>query len=166
MAECLQKEVCLQLPVTPPKHTSPIKHVMVVIDRDDKGTVQPEIETVHLPHHVVITGSGQVDGSEGGDQEDGVDENDAMIQEIIREMNHLRGEDRVSIPAHKGCHTAKEFFIKHSLRWVPDCDCEGHYKPIQCLEIDKETQCWCSTQSGSEIQNSRKTINCTDPHSM
>ncbi len=113
---------------------------------------------------MVGVGSGLGDGSEGGDLEDSGDD-DETIQEIINKMVRMGGKTE-DIPAQKGCHIAKGFFIKYNLQWVPDCDCEGYYKSVQCAEVNDELECWCSTPSGSEIYNSRKTINCTDPQSL
>lgn len=55
---------------------------------------------------------------------------------------------------------------KHALKsaWVPQCDCEGFYQPIQCMEIEPGTEmmtCWCSSAYGAEMYQSRRTFNCT-----
>lgn len=88
-----------------------------------------------------------------------------MLMEIIEETFE-DDEEEVIVPAEKGCLVAQAFFTENSLPWVPDCDCQGYYKSVQCVEGEEGLQCWCSTPSGSEIHNSRKTLNCTDPHSL
>lgn len=94
----------------------------------------------------------------------GVDEEE-MLMEIIEETFQDNDEE-VIVPAEKGCLVAQAFFTKNQLPWVPDCDCQGYYKSVQCVDDGEGLQCWCSTPSGSEIHNSRKTLNCTDPKSL
>lgn len=87
-------------------------------------------------------------------------------QEKVLENFQETFQDEVIVPADRGCHVAQAFFAKNNLPWVPDCDCQGYYKSVQCVENEAGVQCWCSTPSGSEIHNSRKTLNCTDPQSL
>lgn len=86
------------------------------------------------------------------------------IKDMIAEESGGHSVAKVIVPAEKGCFVAKSFFTEYGLPWIPDCDCEGYYKRVQCLQGGNE--CWCSTLGGSEIQNSRRTLNCTDPQSM
>ncbi len=69
----------------------------------------------------------------------------------------------VSIPANNGCLITRDYYAKNKLPWLPECDCEGNYKRIQCDDNDDTVQCWCSTRSGSEISLTRRDLSCTDP---
>lgn len=94
---------------------------------------------------------------------------DMDVEEILMEVigeTFQDDDEEVIVPADKGCFVAQAFFTDNNLPWVPDCDCQGNYKSVQCVEGDEGLQCWCSTPSGSEIHNSRKTLNCTDPQSL
>lgn len=71
------------------------------------------------------------------------------------------------IPAERGCVIARSFFTENNLPWSPDCDCDGYYKPVQCLRVaEGGLECWCSTRSGNEVMNSRRMLNCTDPREL
>lgn len=88
-----------------------------------------------------------------------------ILMEVIEET-FQDDEEEVIVPADKGCHVAQAFFTENNLPWVPSCDCQGYYKSVQCVEGEWGLQCWCSTPSGSEMHNSRKTLNCSDPESL
>ena len=94
-----------------------------------------------------------------------VDDEDVL--EIIREEYEIEDINTgVVVPAEKGCFIAKEFYIHNKINWIPDCTCDGDYKAIQCVDLEEGRQCWCSLPNGSEVQHSRKTLNCTDPESL
>ena len=90
-------------------------------------------------------------------------DDEETLMEILGESSEDH-DDVMIVPSEKGCFVARSFFTENGLPWSPDCDCEGYYKRVQCLQGG--TECWCSTRSGSEIQNSRRTLNCTDPQSL
>ena len=153
-SSCLRKEVCLQLPTEFTPHD---KHSVMI----DSG---------------VVIGSGlyDEDGSEGSDQEDGDDETDQtdeteetneMVREYIKNITKYYGAKSVMrISAQESCQVVRDYYIKNHPSWAPDCDCEGNYKTVQCSKNDQgEVQCWCSSPNGSEIESTRKTINCLDP---
>lgn len=93
--------------------------------------------------------------------EDMNDDEDLIMQRINE--SYLNADKEVVVTA-RGCLVARKFYIENNLPWSPDCDCEGYYKTVQCLQVDENLQCWCSTRSGSEISNTRKTLNCDEPH--
>jgi hypothetical protein len=102
------------------------------------------------------------------DELDALDTTEDNMMEAIWDTFEEEDDDtEVIVPADKGCFVAQEFFTENNLPWVPDCDCQGYYKSVQCFQTgEEELQCWCSTPSGSEIHNTRKSLNCTDPQSL
>ena len=76
------------------------------------------------------------------------------------------------------CHTQAEVFkqlfegMPEHLYWLPTCDCDGLFKPIQC-DRDRmnpgHLECWCSySNSISEVVGTRQKIIdiCTDPTTL
>ena len=71
------------------------------------------------------------------------------------------GEPTETTISMSGCASTKNFLQANGISWEPACDCQGHYKSVQCEKPDVDTQvCWCSSRGGSEKFNTRRTLTC------
>ena len=121
---------------------------------NDDDIISNTIDTVSNPVEIPgILGSAY-------DDEDA----DRMMRKITQESMQGGEIEEVVIPSSAGCQSLKQYFAGQNLSWVPDCDCEGNFKKVQCSSSkDQRMECWCSTRSGSEVAHSRKTLSCTNP---
>lgn len=146
---CSRKEVCISIGDIP----RPPQNSGVSSNQDDTITY------VQIVEDTKIGSANLVEFEPGMDDED--------MLKLIKEKYDIDDTDLgVVVPANKGCLLAQEFYTQNQFDWTPDCTCEGYYKAVQCNEVEDARQCWCSSPSGSEIQNTRRTLNCTDPHSL
>lgn len=63
-------------------------------------------------------------------------------------------------PPPSNCPQERESFLNSSWDtsgiWVPTCDCQGYYKPIQC----EGSRCWCSTRKDGFLRGEKKDFDC------
>lgn len=155
-AVCSRKEICLPVGEIPrPEQDSPLNTDAL----GSNGNSDVEIRYVNIASKEVEVGSGVL-----GENDTGTDDED-MVMQMIKE-NYQTVDNDMIVTADKGCLVTQEFFTKYDMPWIPECDCKGNYKAVQCVEVKEELQCWCSTPSGSEIHNSRRTLNCTVPETL
>ena len=60
------------------------------------------------------------------------------------------------------CKQDQEFYRQFHSSWLPHCDCDGYYHPVQCFTQphSQVTSCWCSTKYGSEVLGTRVNVEC------
>ena len=97
--------------------------------------------------------------------EDVEDEND-LVMEMFRKYNITKQTQMTGDPTRKGCLKVQKLLMDNDNQWIPDCKCNGEYKRVQCIDKDEYLECWCSTRTGSEIVNSRRIMQCTDPQQL
>ena len=64
------------------------------------------------------------------------------------------------------CDSERQFFLNFNYAWIPHCDCQGYYEPVQCWMKGGQLECWCSSRAGSMIANTRTVLSCTDPQQL
>ncbi len=60
------------------------------------------------------------------------------------------------------CRKHQDMFKTILSPWIPYCDCEGYFHPIQCWSFSQYTTCWCSTKLGAEVSGTRIKMECSD----
>lgn len=82
-------------------------------------------------------------------------------QDLDEEDNNKESTE-VSLIGSPTCNSDREFFLSFNFAWIPHCDCQGFYEPVQCWTKGGQLECWCSTRTGSLVANTRTVISCTD----
>jgi len=106
-----------------------------------------------VQHHYSTTISSSLDDILKNSNKDLESENMSNILEMDQPA-----ETTISM---SGCASTKEFLRVNGIAWEPACDCQGHYKSVQCEKPKQDTQvCWCSSRGGSEKFDTRRTLTC------
>lgn len=64
------------------------------------------------------------------------------------------------------CDSDRQFLLGFNYAWIPHCDCQGYYEPVQCWMKGGQLECWCSSRSGFLIGNTRTVFSCTDSQQL
>ena len=95
------------------------------------------------------------------------DYNDTELSESIPLVNKTEiivNEETFLPQIPPNCKRNQKFFEQLDSQWIPYCDCDGYYHPVQCF-IRPNSQamtCWCSTKFGSEISGTRVNVECDE----
>lgn len=90
------------------------------------------------------------------------------IQDVDEEDDNESTDDSrgISVTASQTCISDRQFFLSFNYSWIPHCDCQGFYEPVQCWMKGDQMECWCSTRNGSMVGNRRTILSCTDPEQL
>ena len=90
-------------------------------------------------------------------------------QELDEEGNKESTDSQTtSVMVSPTCDSERQFFLDFNYAWIPHCDCQGYYEPVQCWMKGQgdQLECWCSSKTGSMISNTRTLLSCTDPQQL
>ncbi len=99
--------------------------------------------------------------------EDSYEDNDYQFEEIDGIPSIPDSEDnniQQTIDLSSDCIENREYHKSINSSWIPQCDCKGYYRLVQCkieLELPKPLTCWCSSQFGAQISQSLSTVDCS-----
>jgi hypothetical protein len=114
-------------------------------------------------------GSGSYDYNDGYDSTHSEPEHPTLtdIQELDEEDDkESTDSQKISVIGSPTCNSEREFLLSFNYAWIPHCDCQGFYEPVQCWIKGGQLECWCSTRAGSMISNTRMLYSCTDPEQL
>lgn len=97
-------------------------------------------------------------------EEEEYPEEEYQEEDVSEETEDVLNEETDLSP---GCLSHQKHRKSINSTWIPQCDCKGYYRSVQCAveSSQKSLTCWCSTAYGSRMSSSI-VVDCTNDYSV